>query len=185
VSTFRYAFLMATRPAATRSETTRSVVRQRHLNPGSGTGRWLTAKQETAWRAYRRMNRLVYARVAADLAADSGLSEADYDVLSNLTESGSHAWRFKELAGRLQWSASRLSHQLSRMEERGLLRRDECDDDSRGAIVKLSEAGWRTIQRAAPAHVESVRRHFIQQLSGAQLVALHHVAQTVVRSLSS
>jgi DNA-binding MarR family transcriptional regulator len=129
------------------------------------------------------MNRLLYARVAADLADESGLSDADYDVLSNLTESDDHAWRFKELANRLQWSTSRLSHQLSRMEQRHLVRREELDGDGRGAMVRLTSNGWRAIERAAPNHVESVRRHFVDALSKRQLAALADIAQTVIRKL--
>ena len=81
--------------------------------------RWLDPTEDRAWRAYREMRRLLDAHVARDMAGDSGLSEPDYDVLSNLTEVESHRWRARELASRLQWSSSRLSHHVGRMERRG------------------------------------------------------------------
>jgi DNA-binding MarR family transcriptional regulator len=144
---------------------------------------WLDAREERAWRQYRRMNRLLYSRLAQDMLRDSGLSDADYEVLSNLTESEGHALRASDLATRLQWSSSRLAHHVGRMERRGLVRRDSCDTDARGAVVRLTRAGLRAIQRAAPDHVASVRRHFVDRLTPAQLDVLDEIATTVVAHL--
>src|SRR5690242_14976837 len=103
--------------------------------------RWLDPAQEQAWRRYRRMRTLLDLQIARDLKADSDLSEADYDVLSTLSESPDNAWRARELAARLLWSTSRLAHHAGRMEQRGLVSRSGVDDDARGATIALTDEG--------------------------------------------
>ncbi|HEY3006184.1 MAG TPA: MarR family transcriptional regulator [Kribbellaceae bacterium] len=147
--------------------------------------RWLDEAEMAAWLGYRRMRLLLDARIARDLAAASGLSMADYDVLSTLSEPGGRRWRVQELASRMLWSKSRLSRHLSRMEERGLVAREDCSDDARGAVVVLTGIGLRAIEEAAPHHVASVRRHFIDLLSAAQLSALDRTARTVLDHLAA
>ena len=146
--------------------------------------RWLDHDEQRAWRAYRGMRLLLDARIARDLHAESGLSAPDYDVLSNLSEAEGQRLRVTDLAARLQWSKSRLSHHLSRMEQRGLVRREDCSSDGRGAFIALTGEGFGTIKAAAPGHVASVRRHFIDVLTPAQLDALTTISDTVVAKLS-
>jgi len=147
--------------------------------------RWLTPAQARAWLGYRRMRALFDLQVARDLAKDSGLSEADYDVLSNLSESDQHVLRLSDLAAHMLWSKSRLSHHVTRMEQRGLVARQECPSDGRGAVLTLTEAGWQAIRAAAPPHVESVRQHFIDLLSADQIQVLCDLTQTVVSHLTT
>jgi DNA-binding MarR family transcriptional regulator len=146
---------------------------------------WLDDGQQRAWRSYRRMAALLAARVNRDLARDSGLSEPDYDVLSHLSESPGHKARLSELAGRMLWSNSRLSHHLTRMQQRGLVRRCGCPDDGRGADILLTDEGLRAIEAAAPQHVASVRTHLVDVLSADQLRALGDIADTVLTHLTS
>jgi len=147
--------------------------------------RWLNASEMRAWwLGYRRMKALLDLRISRDLAADSGLSDADYDVLSNLSEAPEHRLRVNQLADHLLWSKSRLSHQLTRMEERGLVRREHVPDDGRGATIVLTPRGWKTIRSAAPLHVESVRRHFIDLLSPEQIRVLGEIGAVVVGHLA-
>src|SRR3954471_12127182 len=127
--------------------------------------RWLDDAEFRAWIGYRRMRGLLDLRIGRDLADDSGLSEPDYDVLSNLNDPEGPSKRLSVLAAHMLWSKSRLSHHITRMERRGLVVREECADDGRGAVVTLTPEGRRTLERAAPAHVESVRRHFIDLLT--------------------
>src|SRR4051794_1280908 len=121
--------------------------------------RWLNPDQERAWRRYRRMRTLLDLQLARDLKQDSGLSEADYDVLPTVSEAPDGEWRASELAERLLWSTSRLAHQVGRMEQRGLVERRGSDEDARGAWVRLTAHGRQTLRAAAPPHVESVRRN--------------------------
>src|SRR5512139_3140 len=127
------------------------VIRQLSVSMvGMDEPRWLTADEDRAWRGYRRMHLLLDLQIARDLMRDSGLSEADYDVLSTLSETDGHRMRLTELAEYMLWSKSRLSHHAARMEQRGLVQREDSPDDARGSLVVLTRQGLRTIQKAAP-----------------------------------
>jgi DNA-binding MarR family transcriptional regulator len=146
---------------------------------------WLTAEQERAWRRYRRMRTLLDLQLARDLRVESDLSEADYDVLSTLSESSDSTWRAGDFAARLMWSTSRLAHQIGRMEDRGLVERRALDGDARGAIVALTAAGRAALEAAAPRHVASVRRHLIDLLTPAEVKTLDRIAGKVVDHLGA
>ena len=75
----------------------------------------------------------------------------------------------RDLADATAQSRSRLSHQITRMEAAGLVRRDTCPGDKRGLFAVLTDTGMATIERVAPYHVDSVRRHFIDRLTPGQL----------------
>ena len=154
--------------------------------------RWLTASEQRAWRGYRRMRALLDLRIARDLARDSDLSEPDYDVLSTLTEGppvpagrAEPAWRATALADRLLWSTSRLAHHVGRMQRRGLVAKGSCDDDGRGATVFLTPAGRRILQNAAPPHVASVRRHFIDVLNPEEIDQLAAITGKILDHLAA
>ena len=127
----------------------------------------------------------LHSQLASDLLAESGLSYADYQILVHLSEAADRRIRMSDLAVRLDWSKSRVSHQVARMEARGLLRREECPSDARGAFAVLTNAGMDQIRSAAPGHVESVRRHFIDLLDRSDLEALTAIARRVLEHLRS
>lgn len=145
--------------------------------------RWLSTEEENAWRSYRRMFTQLEGRLAHELTAKTGLSMADYTVLSNLVEAQDREARISELADQMQWSQSRLSHQLRRMEERGLIERRTASDDGRGAVAVLTKSGLMAIAQAAPVHFEGVRRHMIDLLSPDQVRALAEIAGLITSKL--
>ena len=145
--------------------------------------RWLNEAEDRAWRGYRRMFLLLNAQVNRDMAQQSGLSEPDYDVLTALSEAKDHRCRLKKLAERMLWSQSRLSHHVTRMQQRDLVMREECAEDARGATVVLTAAGLRSIQAAAPLHVESVRKHFLDHLTREQIAVIGDATNAVVTGL--
>jgi DNA-binding MarR family transcriptional regulator len=147
--------------------------------------RWLNDAEFRAWIGYRRMRGRLDLRIARDLARDAGLSEPDYDVLANLSETEGYRWRLSDLAARMLWSKSRLSHHITRMQARGLVVKEECADDGRGAVVALTDKGLRTIEEAAPAHVASVRRHFVDLLSDAEIAVLGDITERVLARLAA
>lgn len=130
------------------------------------------------------MRALLDLRINRDLAQDSGLSEPDYDVLSNVSEAPGQALRMNELAAQALWSRSRVSHQVIRMERRGLVIRNDCSDDARGAVVALTGQGRQAIEAAAPDHVRSVRENFIDLLTPQQIDLLAEVSDTVLDHLA-
>jgi DNA-binding MarR family transcriptional regulator len=147
--------------------------------------RWLTDREARAWHGYRRMRLLLDQRLARDLTRGTGLSEADYDVLSTLSETPAHRKRLGDLAAHMGWSTSRLSHQVSRMENRRLVHREEAPGDGRGCLVSLSPAGLRAIEAAAPFHVASVRRHLMDLLTEDELAVLDAVTHRVIERLGA
>ncbi|MGH3701615.1 MAG: MarR family winged helix-turn-helix transcriptional regulator [Pseudonocardiaceae bacterium] len=134
--------------------------------------RWLDEGEQHAWRSYLQMHGQLLARLNRQLQADSGLSLADYEVLVHLTEVPDGRLRPFELQRGLQWEQSRLSHQLTRMQRRGLVSREGCTDDGRGAFIVLTEAGRRAIEAAALGHVDTVRRLFFDGLTRDQITML-------------
>jgi DNA-binding MarR family transcriptional regulator len=137
--------------------------------PGTEPGpRWLSDEEQQAWRATINLAQLLVRQLDRDLNA-YGLSGNDYEILVQLSEAPGSRLRMTDLADATSQSRSRLSHQISRMEARGLVRRDECEGDKRGTFAVLTREGMATIERVAPYHVENVRRHFIDRLSPRQL----------------
>ena len=145
--------------------------------------RWLNQREARAWRQFLRMQAEVRGRAGSRLQRETGLSEADYEVLVNLSEAPDGRLRPTELGGVTQWEKSRLSHHVRRMEERGLVKRTACQTDRRGSFVVLTAAGRRAIERAAPVHVEHVREMFIDALTPAQLDALAEISEAVLARL--
>lgn len=145
---------------------------------------WLTQREERAWRAYRRMQTVLPAQLARDLVRDSALTDPDYDVLSTLSERPGHRWQLRDLAAKMLWSRSRLSHHIARMESRGLVAREDDPADRRGCMIVLTEDGRRTLDKAAPQHVASVREHFVDLLTDDEIATLTQLAERVVDRLS-
>ena len=125
--------------------------------------RWLTAEEQRAWRAYIRLAKMLMRQLDRDLHP-FGLSTNDYEILVELSEAPGSRLRMTELADLTAQSRSRLSHQITRMEVRGLVRREDCDGDKRGTFAVITPHGMAIIEQVAPSHVESVRRHFIGQV---------------------
>ena len=137
--------------------------------------KWLDDDQERAWRAFLRLTVTVRTAISRDLAA-AGLSDADYEVLSTLSERAGRTSTLGEQADKMGWSRSRLSRHATRMETRGLLRRAPDPADGRGCLLTLTDEGVAALETAAPAHVDSVRAHFIDRLTPADLAAVERIA---------
>ena len=141
------------------------------VDTDTGTRGWLTQDEQEAWRAYLATSKLLFRQLDRDLNP-FGLSGNDYEILVVLSEAPGHRLRMTDLADATAQSRSRLSHQITRMEAAGLVRRDTCPGDKRGLFAVLTDTGMATIERVAPYHVESVRRHFIDRLTPEQLGTL-------------
>ena len=146
---------------------------------------WLDEREQCAWRAFIVMRRRLDYAMNRQLVADAGLSTADYELLVPLSEAPDQRLRAGELRRAVDWEKSRLSHQVRRMEERGLVRRESCASDARSSIIRLTPAGWDAIKAAAPAHVEWLRRYFIGMLSAEELSTLQALSTRVVDALGA
>ena len=134
--------------------------------------RWLSADQQRDWRAFRDGTVLLLDALGRDLEERSGLSLHEYEVMVRLSEAEGRTLRMSQLAADIAHSRSRLTHTIARMEEAGLVRRTACSEDARGVNCVLTYEGWAALVATAPGHVESVREHLVDVLSGEQLAAL-------------
>jgi DNA-binding MarR family transcriptional regulator len=145
--------------------------------------RWLSKDEQHAWRGLLQMTAQLDAQVNRQLQDASGLSKADYYVLAPLSEAPDGRLRLFEVAQALHWEQSRLSHHLARMQKRGLVEREECLSDRRGAFVVLTDVGRAAIETAAPAHVEAVRQLMFDGLTRDQVRALAEISDQVLDRL--
>ncbi|MGQ4512425.1 MarR family transcriptional regulator [Streptomyces sp. DW26H14] len=132
---------------------------------------WLTEAEQCAWRTHLDVNRLLTYQMEKDLQP-FGLTMNDYEILVNLSEAEDRRLRMTDLAAATLQSKSRLSHQVTRMESAGLVKREHCESDRRGLFAVLTDQGMNTMREVAPHHVASVRRHFIDMLTPEQLAQL-------------
>ncbi len=146
---------------------------------------WLDEREARAWRALQRLRTPLEAALNRQLAKDSGLSTADYAVLVALSEAPNRRLRARDLGLSIGWEKSRLSHQLRRMEARGLVGRQECPTDARGAFLVLSAGGLSALENAAPGHVTAVRRLMIDALTPEQLDQLAVIGELVADRLAA
>ncbi|MET9271183.1 MarR family winged helix-turn-helix transcriptional regulator [Kribbella sp. NPDC003557] len=127
--------------------------------------RWLGEQEAALWQAYRATHRELMRALEARMITNSGLSGADYALLHPLSEAEGGVLRTRDLGRSVGWERSRLSHQVSRMEKRGLVCREECTSDARGSMVRLTPLGRTAIDSAAPDHVAAVRTYFFDHLT--------------------
>jgi DNA-binding MarR family transcriptional regulator len=145
--------------------------------------RWLNEREQELWRGWIAASMLLPDRLSRDLQEQHGLTGTDYQILVELSESPERRMRMSTLADRTLLSRSRLSHQVDRMAKAGLVERQECEQDGRGMFAVLTDQGWDTIVRAAPDHVESVRRHLLDRLTPQEFEAFGSACIKVAEAL--
>jgi DNA-binding MarR family transcriptional regulator len=146
--------------------------------------RWLNEREALMWRAYVRMRRDLDTVIERQLG-DEGLSTADYELLVPLSEAPDRVLRVRDLGRGVRWDRSRLAHQLRRMENRGLVRRYGCPTDARGTMVELTDDGRALIEAAAPGHVDTVRRCFVDLLDAEEMAMITSIAERVSAASAS
>ncbi|UGU32484.1 MarR family transcriptional regulator [Mycolicibacterium smegmatis] len=145
--------------------------------------KWLNAREDRAWRAFVHSHQQIELHLIRSLQK-SGLSGADYEVLAVLSGHAGDRMSARDLAEALNWEKSRLSHQLRRMEADGLISREQNPEDARSTMVRLLAAGRTAIEKAAPGHVEDVRRNFIDLFTPAELDLLASLNERVLHHLA-
>ncbi len=146
--------------------------------------RWLDDQEQQAWRSLMAMQEGLWEFIERQLRSRCGLSGADFQVLAHLSEATEGRLRSFELARLLHWEKSRLSQHLGRMETRGLVSRERCLADRRGAVVAITSRGRELVEAAAPQHVADVRSVVIDHLSGAELATLTAIGDKVRERLA-
>ena len=145
--------------------------------------RWLSDDEQQVWRAFLGANKLVFEQLDRELQRDCGIPHAYYEILVRLSEAPERQLRMSALADRSQSSRSRLSHAVARLEENGWVRREACPDDKRGQLAVLTDDGFAALEKAAPTHVESVRRHVFDPLTVEQPRRLGEISSKLLDAL--
>jgi DNA-binding MarR family transcriptional regulator len=144
--------------------------------------RWLSDNEQRAWGTYIRLAKMLMRQLDRDLHP-FGLSTNDYEILVELSEAPGNRLRMTELADLTAQSRSRLSHQITRMETKDMVRREGCEGDKRGTFAVITGRGLATIERVAPSHVDSVRRHFMDHIPAEYLDVIADAYQPVLERL--
>ena len=171
------------RPRAATPERIRDMSRKRQDAPSAPPSGWLDAEQQRAWLAYIRVQLRLSYEMNRQLQADSGLSLADYDVLTALSSTAGARMQMTALAAHVGWERSRLSHHVRRMANRDLVNCNSSDSDRRTTEVALSTTGRRAIDEAAPAHVELVKRLFFGGVPRSLLAPLTEALEGAYREI--
>lgn len=144
-----------------------------------------TSEEFAIWREHIETFEIVRGRIEARLHQDSQLSSGDYKVLLALSEADGKALRSSALATHIEWERSRLSGQLGRMEKRGLVRREPCEEDARGSDVFLTEDGARAFRASTLPHLQAIKDLFVDALTPQQLAHLSEAATAMRAHLSA
>jgi len=139
----------------------------------------LTDTEQKAWRTFIESSWALHTRLEDELRAATGLSMNDYHVMVVLSEAPERRLRMGELASRLVFSPSRVTYQINSMVKRGLVRKQSCPEDGRGQEAVLADQGLAALEAAAPLHLDTVRKAFIDLLDADELDVVHRVFDKV------
>lgn len=149
---------------------------------GDRRTRWLTDSEQKIWRTYLYATAHVTQVIDAELRQD-GLDIAEYNILVNLSEAPGQKLRMSQLADDVVHSRSRLTHTVSRLERRGLVVRESCEEDGRGILARLTPAGFAKLDEVAPNHVETVRRVLVDAMTPDEFRALGRAMDAVMSAV--
>jgi DNA-binding MarR family transcriptional regulator len=127
------------------------------------------------WRTFTAMRRQLDHALGAQLQQDAGISRPDFEILLAIFEAPG-----RQLLG---WEKSRVSHQVTRMERRGLLTRTGCDADGRGVWIGLTPDGSRAVLGSIRDHAKTIRRFFFDVLGDDELAALETASHRVLDAI--
>lgn len=144
---------------------------------------WLSPQQQHVWRSFLRFHDELNTVIARQLHNEGDLSLADFEVLVNLSEAPDGELRVTLLADRMLWERSRLSHQVSRMQKRGLVIRNDDPHDGRASVVSVTDKGRKAIEHVAPGHVDTVRKNLFTQLEDGDVDYLSGVFDRLLNAI--
>ncbi len=146
---------------------------------------WLDPEELETWTSFLAVSQLIDEQIEATLRRDWGLTHSEYDILSVLSQQPEHKMRMGHLARAMVTAKSALSYRIASLERAGLVVRVRLNDDGRGLEALLTAKGERLLEEAAPDHVRSVRRYFIDALDPSELTQLRSTMAKLLASLQS
>ena len=144
----------------------------------------LNEEEVDVWRAFSLMRRQLDLTLERRLQADGGISSADFAILVALQDEPSRRLRAGRIADLIGWEKSRVSHQLKRMENRGLVTREECGDDARGVWIRLTADGSRAVLSALRDHSDAIRENFFNILTPEERATVLSVSHRVLDTIN-
>lgn len=147
--------------------------------------RWLDDDEMAAWIRLAAVLELLPGVLDSQLRRDADLTHFEYFVLAMLSEAPERTLRMSALAARTNATLPRLSHVISRLEERGLVERFPCPVDGRATNARLTEPGWDKVVATAPGHVENVRSNVIDVLTREQVHELAAIADAILQKVDA
>ncbi|UQS24068.1 MarR family transcriptional regulator [Amycolatopsis thermalba] len=144
---------------------------------------WLDADQQRDWRAFIEGSIRFIDLLDRNLQDRHGLALAEFELLVRLSEADGRSMRMADLAASAYYSRSRLSHRIKGLEARGLVHRTPSDDDRRGVVARLTDAGYEALSRAAPDNLRTVRKHFFDVIPAEDLKTIGRAMRAVTERL--
>jgi DNA-binding MarR family transcriptional regulator len=125
----------------------------------------LSARELAAWRGFLRAHAQLTKELDAELTAERSLPLSHYDVLTVLDGAPGARLRMRDLADSVVLSRSGLTRLVDRLVRDGLVEREDCESDARGAYAVLLPAGRERLLDARPVHQAGIRKRFLRRLS--------------------
>ena len=132
-----------------------------------------------AWRAFHKIGTSLLPHLGRQVTNHSGISGAEYVVLVALSELPVPSVNLNRLATGLGWEISRMSHQVSRMDEAGLLKKTKNLEDSRCFDVSITAKGRKIAEAAIPLQSKEINHCFSEVLTQAQMKSLIEISEAI------
>lgn len=145
--------------------------------------RWLDETEMVAWLRLVALAQILPSRLDTEVRRDAGLTHFEYQVLAMLSEAPERTLRMSWLARRTHATLPRLSHVVTRLEQRGLVGRTRSSSDARATDAVLTDAGWAQLLAAVPGHVTFVRERVLDRLTPEQVGQLSEIAGALLAGL--
>ena len=136
-----------------------------------------------AWRAFHKVGSSLLPHLSRQITNHSGITGAEYVVLVALSELTSPNVNLNRLATGLGWETSRMSHQISRMEENGLVKKSRNPDDSRCFDVSITSKGRKIAESAIPLQSREINHCFSEVLTKDQMRSLIEISEAITKHM--
>lgn len=144
---------------------------------------WLSEEEMTLWRAFIAAASGITTTIDASLKRSNDISLDDYEVLVHLSEVDGQRLRMSELSSHILHSRSRITQRIDRLEKRGYVVREKCDEDARGTWAVLTPDGLAALEAAAPSHLADVRASFFDHIDPDDMAPMIRALQKVSTEL--
>ena len=135
--------------------------------------------ESKAWRAFHKIGTSLLPHLGRQITKHSGITGAEYVVLVTLSELTTPSVSLNRLAQGLGWEISRMSHQISRMEDSGLVKKTKNQFDSRCFDVSITSRGRKIADAAIPLQSKEINHCFSEVLTQAQMKALIEISEAI------